>query len=67
MNTHERVPIVRKDWGTIYGRVVNTSNKLGRYEVISDQYGHDNNVYHSFAEAESKLNYYEFLYGKKDK
>lgn len=65
MNTHERVPVVRKEWATIYGRVIDTKGKLGRYEVISDQFGHDGNVYASFAEAENKMKHYEFLYGKK--
>jgi hypothetical protein len=66
MNKHQRVPIIRKQWGTIYGRVVNTSGKLGNYEVISDQFGHDTIVYARFAEAERKLEHYEFMFGKKN-
>lgn len=67
MNTHERVPIVRKEWGAIYGRVINTSGKLGKYEVISEQFGHDEVVYHSLSEAESKLEHYEFRFNGKNK
>lgn len=65
MYNSERIPIVRKEWGTIYGRVVDNKGKLGRYEVISETFGHDGNVYYTFAEAESKLNHYEILFGKR--
>lgn len=54
MNTHERVPIVRKEGIAIYGRVIDAKGKLGRYEVISD-FESDTNIYHQFADAERAM------------
>lgn len=67
MNKHERVPIVRKEWGTIYGRVIDHKGKLGRYEVISEHFGHDGNVYNLFSDAEKKMDTLEVLFDKKSR
>lgn len=67
MNPHERVPIVRKQGITIYGRVIDTKGKLGRYEVMSDYWGHDGKVYATFADAEARFDYLKGLTDKKER
>ncbi len=54
MNYSERVLIVSRDGTAIYGRVIDNAGKLGRFEVISDYWGNDGQVYHQYSEAERK-------------
>lgn len=64
MKSSERVPIARSSGITIYGRVVDAKGKLGNYEVISDNGGHEGN-YAQYSEAEDKFNYLKKLREKK--
>lgn len=63
---YERIPIMRHEGVTLYGRVINTKGKLGRYEVIDESRGHEGE-YASFAEAETRYNYLKSLRDKKER
>lgn len=52
MNTLQRVPIVRNEAFTIYGKVVGPLGKLGRYEVVAEHQATERHEFATFAEAE---------------
>ncbi len=52
MRQTERVPIMRTERATLYGRVIDNKGKLGRYEVHSPSLGMGG-PYATFKEAEN--------------
>lgn len=64
---NERVTIVDKDGISIIGKTLNTTGKLGNYEVHSDYWGWDNKVYQQYPEAENRFNDLKRLHEKKEK
>lgn len=58
------VPIVRKQWGTIYGQVIDNAGRLGRFKVQSEVYETDDIEYALYSDAESKLKHLEYLFNK---
>lgn len=54
MNIHQRIPVESKEGVTIYGRVINNAGKMGLYEVFSDYWGTNGEVYHKYADAEKR-------------
>jgi hypothetical protein len=64
MKGTERIPIVRKAGITIYGRIVGSGGKLGNYEVISENGGHEGH-FAQFSLAEDRFNYLKSLKERK--
>lgn len=56
MITSDRIPIVRREGVTLYGRVIGAGGKIGRFEVISDLRGNNGEVYNTYADAEKRFN-----------
>lgn len=65
MQQTERVPVLRSQGVTLYGRVVGRNGKLGNYEVIDEVRGHEGH-YHIFADAETRYKYLKSLRDKKN-
>ena len=55
MKGTERIPIVRKNGITIYGRIIGTGGKLGQFEVYTPFSTNDLTTYTTFKEAERKF------------
>ncbi len=57
----ERVPIIRRNGITIYGRVIDGKGKLGQYEVYTTHSTNELTTYGTFADAEKKFKELEYI------